>query len=67
VISKKERSSRKKPDSVNKTWQKIDRNTELSTREKLEKLISLTKPGAKKKAEIRASRAGGARRHTDSR
>ncbi len=48
-LLKKERASRRRPDSVNQTWQKIDRDAGLSTKEKLEKLISLTKTGAKKK------------------
>jgi uncharacterized protein YprB with RNaseH-like and TPR domain len=48
-LLKKERTSRTKPDSVNKAWQQIDKNADLSTKEKLEKLISLTKTGIKKK------------------
>lgn len=47
---RKERASRAKAESVAKTWQKLDKNSDLTTREKLEKLISLTRTEAKKKA-----------------
>ena len=48
-LLKRERSSRKKAGSVDKAWQQIDQNSQLSTKEKLEKLITLTKTGTKKK------------------
>jgi uncharacterized protein YprB with RNaseH-like and TPR domain len=48
-LLKKERAARARPDSISKTWQQIDRNPDLSTKEKLEKLISLTKTGIKKR------------------
>jgi len=51
-LLKKARASRSRPEAIDKTWQKIDRSPDLSTKEKLEKLISLTRtgPGKKEKA-----------------
>lgn len=50
-LLKKERSSRTRTESISKTWQRIEKNAELSTKEKLEKLISLTRGEHKKKEE----------------
>jgi hypothetical protein len=52
-LLKKERASRTRSESINKSWQEIGRNPDLSTKEKLEKLISLTRT-EKKKKETRA-------------
>lgn len=51
-LLKKARASRSRPESIDKAWQKIDRGSDVSTKEKLEKLISLTRtgPGRKEKA-----------------
>jgi uncharacterized protein YprB with RNaseH-like and TPR domain len=38
-----ERASRSRSDTINKTWQQIDKNADLTTKEKLERLISLTR------------------------
>jgi hypothetical protein len=48
-LLKKERAARTRADSINKTWQDIDKNADLSTKEKLEKLINLTKTAGKKR------------------
>lgn len=48
-LLKKERASRTRPDSISKTWQEIDKNPDLSIKDKLEKLINLTKTEGKKK------------------
>lgn len=51
-LLKKERASRTRSATINKTWQEIDKNRDLSTKDKLAKLISLTKPEKKKKESI---------------
>lgn len=46
-----ERVSRSRADTINKAWQKIDKNADLTTKQKLERLINLTrdeKPAKKK-------------------
>jgi len=48
-LLRKERASRTRSDSVGKTWQRLDKNPDLSTKEKLEKLITLTKTAGKMK------------------
>jgi len=42
-LLKKERAARRRPDPVTRTWQAIDTESGLSTKEKLERLIRLTK------------------------
>ncbi len=42
---KKEREARRRPDPISRTWQAIDTESGLSTKEKLERLIRLTKTG----------------------
>jgi len=46
-LLKKERAARRRPDPVTRTWQAIDTESGLSTKEKLERLIRLTKTGDK--------------------
>jgi uncharacterized protein YprB with RNaseH-like and TPR domain len=48
-LLRKAKASRSRSDSISRTWQKIDRNPDLSTKEKLEKLIKLTRTEGKKK------------------
>jgi len=42
-LLRKAARTRPKRESIHKTWQELEKNTELSTREKLEKLIRLTR------------------------
>jgi len=49
-LIKKERSSRTKTDSISSAWQKLEKKADLSTKEKLERLITLT--GKTKKEKI---------------
>jgi len=44
-LLKKERAARRPPDPVARTWRSIDAEGGISTKEKLEKLIRLAKPG----------------------
>ena len=48
-LLKKERAARRRPDPVERTWQAIETEGGLSTKEKLERLIRLTKTGDKPK------------------
>ena len=50
-LLKKERAARRRPDPVERTWQAIETEGGLSTKEKLERLIRLTKTGDKPKPE----------------
>jgi uncharacterized protein YprB with RNaseH-like and TPR domain len=59
-LLKKERASRRQPDPVTRTWRSIDTEGGLSTKEKLEKLIRLTK--AEDKPKPRREPAGPGRR-----
>jgi len=49
-LLKKERSSRTRAESINKTWLKINERAGASTKEKLEKLITLTRTERREKA-----------------
>jgi hypothetical protein len=42
-LLKKERPSRRRADSITETWRKMDKRRDLSTKEKLERLLSLTR------------------------
>ncbi|MFZ2055298.1 MAG: ribonuclease H-like domain-containing protein [Candidatus Aminicenantales bacterium] len=46
---RKERSSRTKTDSITSAWHELDRKSNLSTKEKLERLITLTRTSKKAK------------------
>jgi uncharacterized protein YprB with RNaseH-like and TPR domain len=48
-LLKKARASRSRQEAIEKAWQKIGQSPELTTKEKLEKLISLTRTEPKKK------------------
>lgn len=48
---KKERSSRTRADSIAETWRKMEKRSDISTKEKLERLLSLTRTEKGRKAE----------------
>jgi len=48
-LLKKEREVRSRSQKIRDTWEKIDKDEEASVKEKLERLISLTKKGKKEK------------------
>ncbi len=49
---KKERQTRSKTEKIQNTWENIERKENLSTKEKLEHLISLTRTEKKKETQI---------------
>jgi uncharacterized protein YprB with RNaseH-like and TPR domain len=53
---KKERSSRTKMDPVASTWEELEKNSGLSTKEKLERLITLTRRPEKQKKTLSPAR-----------
>ncbi len=48
---KKERSSRTRADSIAETWRKMEKRSDISTKEKLERLLSLTRTEKGRRAE----------------
>jgi len=51
-LIRKERSSRTKRDSITSAWHELDRQSDLSTKEKLERLITLTRTPKKEKTRV---------------
>ncbi len=57
-LLKKSRATRSRQEAVDRTWHKIGQSPDLTTKEKLEKLISLTRTGPEKKDKARVAEPG---------